>query len=122
MRSAQTILTYLYRDADNFKAHATIRLSGTLTPAETAEIFARCDSGTYFIPEQLRLPALQPALHAFSHGPTAADHALHELIAIRPATAADRRAKLVCSTTLLLARLRAVQFWNPQRSAAIANL
>ncbi len=118
----QTALDYLYRDAANFKAHATVRLSGTLTPAEIAEVFARCDSGTYFVPEQLRLPALQPALHAFSQGATAADHALHELVAIRPATAADRRAKLVCSTTLLLARLRAVNFWNPLASAATADL
>ena len=119
---ANTTLIYLYRDANNFKSHATIRLVGTLTPAEIAEIFARCDSGTYFIPEQLRLPALQPALYAFPNGATAADHAFHELIEICPATAADRRAKLVCSTTLFLARLRAVKFWNPSLSAATAEL
>ena len=110
-------LTYLYRDAHNYKAHATIRLSGTFTPAELAEITAKLDSGTYFVPAQLGLPPLQHQLHTYSAGPTGADHAFHELLEIRIATAADSDTPIICSTAAFLAKLRAISYWNPRLSA-----
>ncbi len=113
-----TALDYLYRDAANFKSFGTLLLAGCFTPAEHAEILAKRDSGTWFIPEQLGLPPLQAGLYAFSNGPTDDDHALHELIALRAANL-DEAAVLptMMTTADFLTRLRAIPFWNPLAAA-----
>jgi hypothetical protein len=112
-----TALDYLYRDAANYKAHATALFTGELSPAEVAEIVAKLDSRTYFVPEQLGLPPLQSRLHALSDGPTSADHAFHELLGFRHATAEEAQCVTpVCTTQALLARIRTLTFWNPRPS------
>lgn len=113
-----TAVDYLYRDAANYKAHATAFLTGAISPAEVAEVVAKLDSRTYFVPEQVGLPPLQSQLYALSDGPTCADHALHELAAIRDATPEEAtRATPLGSTASFVARVRAVTAWNPDLTA-----
>ena len=112
-----TALDYLYRDAANYKAHGTALLTGSLSPSEISEIFAKLDSRTSFVPEQLGVPPLQSQLGALSDGPTTADHAFHELLAIREATAAEANSLTPIATAVtFLTRVRAVTFWNPALS------
>ncbi len=117
-----TALDYLYRDAANYKAHGTVFVTGLLSPPDIAEIFAKLDSRTYFVPEQLGVPPLQSQLHALSDGPTTADHAFHELLAIREAT--DDEANTVVpidSAEAFLTRVRTVNFWNPALSEWLSD-
>lgn len=67
-----TRITYLYRDADNYKSYAEVIVSGPLT---FAEIGPYLDSGQYFIASQVGLPDPQAELDSL----TCADHVFVEL-------------------------------------------
>lgn len=51
-----TVITYLYRDASNYKKWNEEVVEGTFTEEEKQEIYGCCDSGEYFIPGQVGLP------------------------------------------------------------------
>lgn len=51
-----TRITYLYRDADNYKMPNEVVIIGTFTDEEIDEIMSICDQGEYFIPRQVWLP------------------------------------------------------------------
>lgn len=51
-----TRITYLYRDADNYKMPNEVVIIGTFTDEEIDEIMSICDQGEYFIPRQVGLP------------------------------------------------------------------
>lgn len=53
---ANTKITYLYRDADNYKVLNTAIVSGELTHKEIEEICAALEDKQYFIPHQVGLP------------------------------------------------------------------
>ena len=81
-----SILEYLYRDANNFKAFGKLLLVGTVTDSKTMKIKSLLDSGEYFVAEQVDIPTLYSELWKYSNGPTIADHAYHEFIELRSAT------------------------------------
>lgn len=56
MEERNTRITYLYRDADNYKTLNEVVIQGTFTDEEIDEIMAVCDQGEYFIPRQVGLP------------------------------------------------------------------
>lgn len=51
-----TEITYLYRDADNYKVWNSCRVKGVITPEQVQQIVKCCDSGEFFIPEKVGLP------------------------------------------------------------------
>lgn len=56
MEEMNTRMTYLYRDADNYKTLNEVVIQGTFTDEEIDEIMGICDQGEYFIPRQVGLP------------------------------------------------------------------
>lgn len=71
----QTRLTYMYRDAGNYKQHGEAVFEGEITDAEK-EIFVRaCNDGEYFIASQVGLEDLQRDMVAF---PDEDDHVWSE--------------------------------------------
>ncbi len=51
-----TKISYLYRDADNYKMHNKCVIAGTLTTEQARTIKDSCEMGEYFIPRQVGLP------------------------------------------------------------------
>lgn len=51
-----TKISYLYRDADNYKKVNKCVIVGTLTTEQICTIKDCCDMGEYFIPRQVGLP------------------------------------------------------------------
>ena len=51
-----TKISYLYRDADNYKMLNECVITGTLTAEQARTIRDCCDMGEYFIPRQVGLP------------------------------------------------------------------
>jgi len=74
-----TSLSYMYRDASNYKASLDVVLEGTLTDQQKDAIKAKLEDGENFIPSQVGLEDLQPRLTSF---PSEDDHVWHELVGI----------------------------------------
>lgn len=51
-----TRISYLYRDASNYKKHNEVVVPGTFTPEQIEAITGCLDAGGYFIPAQVGLP------------------------------------------------------------------
>ena len=69
-----TKISYLYRDADNYKMHNKCVIAGTLTTEQARTIKDSCEMGEYFIPRQVGLPE-----HRFDRYDPAVDHCWFEL-------------------------------------------
>ena len=69
-----TKISYLYRDADNYKMHNKCVIAGTLTTEQTRTIKDCCEMGEYFIPRQVGLPERR-----FDRYDPAVDHCWFEL-------------------------------------------
>ena len=77
MKTLNTRIAYLYRDASNYKAGGEIVVTGHLTFSDIAPYL---DGGEFFIPQQVGLEPLQSKLTAYSDGQTNDDdHVWHEL-------------------------------------------
>ena len=71
-----TMIEYMYRDADNYKVRSSVVVEGTLTPEEIEDIFKVCEFG--FIPSDVGLPENK------FEDVTEADHDFFELLDIYP--------------------------------------
>ena len=58
-----TKISYLYRDADNYKRYNECIVAGTLSANQICTILDCCDMGEYFIPGQVGLPERRFDLH-----------------------------------------------------------
>lgn len=91
-----TKISYLYRDADNYKKVNECVIAGALTAEQICAIKACCDMGEYFIPSQVGLPERR-----FDRYDPAVDHCWFELDedsfseTIEPPTVALTAAELV---------------------------
>lgn len=77
--NTKTIIPYMYRDADNYKQHGEIVLSGSITDEQKEQIRASLGGfgGDQFIPDQVGQPGLQ---EMFDDGwDEGADHPWHEI-------------------------------------------
>lgn len=74
-----TLFSYLYRDASNYKQYEDIILEGTLNQEEINQIHAKLDNKEFFIPAQVGLENLQTRM---MHFPSEDDHIWHELTSI----------------------------------------
>lgn len=72
---ANTQITYMYRDASNFKQFETVILRGEMSEEDISLIIGKLVDGTFFIPEQVGLPRLQFRWSSLNN----ADHVYHEL-------------------------------------------
>ena len=54
-----TKVTYLYRDASNYKTWNEVVLKGTITPEQVDTILSFCEGKESFIPEQIGWPLLR---------------------------------------------------------------
>ena len=72
-----TEISYMYRDASNYKQINTVIFVGRITKKEKALILAARDEDQYFIPGQVGLEELQPRMIAFPDEQD--DHVWHEL-------------------------------------------
>lgn len=118
-----SVFAYLYRDAGNFKVWGTVLLRGVVQPGDVEGLRECLESGELFVAEQVGVPVLYESLWAFSDGPTSDDHAYHEFLDLRPATAKE------VSTTetwgelqdLLKAFRRAANNWKCALSRNVAR-
>ena len=69
-----TKISYLYRDADNYKMHNKCVIAGKLTTEQARTIKDSCEMGEYFIPRQVGLPERR-----FDRYDPAVDHCWFEL-------------------------------------------
>ena len=53
---ANTRITYLYRDASNYKRWNECVVKGRITAGQVHEILSCCNEGMYFIPSQVGMP------------------------------------------------------------------
>lgn len=77
MRKQYTRIPYMYADASNYKAGATVFVTGAFTRGQLATISKKLDGGEFFIPTQVGITALQPTLASF---PSEDDHVWHRLV------------------------------------------
>ncbi len=54
-----TRISYLYRDASNYKQHNEVIVPGTFTPEQIETIIGCLDAGEYFIPVQIGFPEVR---------------------------------------------------------------
>jgi hypothetical protein len=83
------VFLYQYRDVSNGKAGGMLLLHGATLDVEEDMIRDCCDAQTYFVAEQVGVPALCEQLYVFGGGPTDGDHAFHEFQGLREATAEE---------------------------------
>jgi hypothetical protein len=103
-----SVFYYMYRDAGNWKTFGALLLTGTNDGAR--DLMRRCcESDGLFVAEQVGIPSLCPEhFAACGDGPSELDHAYHEFVDLRAASAAEIAAMSVfCTLDELLDRLRA---------------
>lgn len=71
-----TKISYMYRDASNYKQCEEVIFEGEITEAEKEVILNNRDEGLYFIPSQVGLDDLQSRMTGY---PNSDDHVWHEL-------------------------------------------
>jgi len=110
---SHSIFEYGYRDASNYKAYGELLLSGGFNQKQQLIIEKHCESGQFFVAEQLNIPALYKQLWAYSNGPNEDDHAWHESLGLRQASIEEQRA-LKCwgSVDELVNRFKSVDAWD----------
>ncbi len=107
------VFEYLYRDGSNYKAWGEIILSGAPSRNDIEALRACLESGEYFVAEQVGIPPVYKELWDLSGGPTSDDHALHEFVALRPASKDDRKSlPLFGELSDLLKTFQGVAKWD----------
>lgn len=80
---ALTEFLYMYRDAGNYKAHASVLLRGRLSQDQIDRATGAMEAGEFFVAEQVGIPPLYSTLFEINGGRTSADHAWHSLVGFR---------------------------------------
>jgi hypothetical protein len=70
----------MYRDASNYKECHSIVAKGELSEQQQEDIRNKCDTGCYFIPQQVNMLGLQDRMTNF---PNEDDHVWHEINDVR---------------------------------------
>jgi hypothetical protein len=92
LTSEDYALEYMYRDAANWKTFGLVILADPIPSAMISSIVQTLDSGMLFVAEQVDIPPLQRRHHAeYGSAEDDLDHAFHELVELRVATADDRK-------------------------------
>lgn len=102
-----TEITYLYRDASNWKQYETLILSGEITPEEIGFIVNKLQDGYLFIPKQVGLIALQKCWADLNED----DHIYHELYR-EDIRIVNEAPTIDISTQQLVDNFKQVKSWN----------
>ena len=86
-----TKISYMYRDASNYKVHEEVILEGTMTEEQWQKIREHLYDGEFFIPDVLGMEGLQWKLGEYDEEE---DHCYHELTGYEPT---DKRS---CGTSV----------------------
>lgn len=117
------IFDYLYRDASNYKAYGSIWLTGRLSETDREALVECLDGRTYFVAEQVGIPALCDELFQWSNGPNDDDHAWHEFVGFRESIGGEEppaRAAWLKASDLLAVFVSARNDWRPELSPNFA--
>ena len=107
------VFEYLYRDASNYKAWGGLLLIDIPSPSDIAALKTCLESDIYFVAEQVGIPAVYEELWNLSGGRTSDDHAVHEFVAFRAATANERKNfPLFGEFSSLLKTFQSVSKWD----------
>jgi len=113
LQKGYSVFEYLYRDAANYKAWGEILLSGVPSQNDIAILRASLEADTYFVAEQVGIPAVYQELWDLSGGPTNDDHALHEFVSLRVASEEEIKSmSLFGDLSDLLKTFQGVTKWN----------
>ena len=74
-QSQNTSISYLYRDASNYKVYESIIFVGPISDEDITLILGKLDHGVFFLPEQVGLPTLYGSFDQLCED----DHVWHEL-------------------------------------------
>jgi hypothetical protein len=106
-----TSLTYLYRDAGNWKQFKTIILRGSLSQEDKDTIQSKLRDGLYFLPEQVGLKSLQ----AHAHDLNELDHIWHEFDISSVAPSEEKPTELITASRLVR-NFQELEIWNEERA------
>lgn len=82
-----SVFEYLYRDAGNFKTYGALLLTGS-EPEADSSVRECLEWADQFVAEQVGVPSLcRKHWESVGEGPSDLDHAYHEFVGLRPATA-----------------------------------
>lgn len=106
-----TRLSYLYRDASNYKTSQTVVLAGEASEADRTLIDSRLDQGEWFIPSEVGLRDLQ---RDFQSGGNLYedDHVWHELDVAADIEETNAAPTVGMTWGELVARFAAVSEWD----------
>jgi hypothetical protein len=104
-----TRVTYLYRDANNYKVYEEVILEGELSPEQIQEIKKKLFDENCFIPSQVGLHHLHSQLQEFDTRDWGDDHPIHELEGI---STIDADPTELMTATELQANFMAVNTWD----------
>lgn len=108
-----SVFIYQYGDADSVSKPEKLLLCGAWHAQLEASMRAACDSGEYFVAEQIGVPVLYAELYALSGGPTIDDVAFHEFLSFRPATNAEvQLLSMWGDLSSFVKRFFAVSYWD----------
>lgn len=112
-----SVFEYLYRDAGNFKTYGALLLTG-FDPEANVALRDSLEWDGQFVAEQVGVPSLcSEHWDSVGEGPSDLDHAYHEFVALRPATAQELRLRHGGSLQALVARMLAAKGrWNVRLS------
>ena len=109
-----TKISYLYRDADNYKMRHEVVIAGSMSEEQGKAIEDSLDEGVYFIPSQVGLPD-----DRFG-SVTAADHPWFEWVGVEPT--ADRPTLHVTAEELTAKFVDAANGWTESADAPADGL
>lgn len=108
-----SIFEYLYRDASNYKAWGILVLRGSFKSSDLDILKSKFDSGSYFVAEQLHIPALYAELWRYSDGPRTDDHVWHEFYSLRLADENDAITPVFSTVRKFVDSINFVSAWEP---------
>ncbi len=79
---ANTEISYMYRDADNYKVGRNVVLAGALTLDQAIAMVAALDERQWFVPSKTGLDDIQSDFVAGAEWDEQSDHPFHELTGI----------------------------------------
>ncbi len=109
-----TIISYLYRDASNYKTGIEFVVAGVVDADVLMEC---CDEGEYFIPSQVGLQDIQSQLISF---PSNYDHVWHELD--RPETTEAEPTYHITADELMQSFLAAKGNWDVSKAMEVLGI
>ncbi|MEO7068023.1 MAG: hypothetical protein ABI114_14015 [Rhodanobacter sp.] len=107
------VFLYQYGDTDIVSKPGRLLLRGKCDSDLEGVLRAACESGEFFVAEQVGVPVLYAELYALSGGPTIDDVAFHEFLGLRLATKEEVESLSTWSgLNTFVSRFCAVKHWD----------